>query len=503
MTDKSQPDGKSFSALNPSAEEIRRWGIAAVEMMADYLASIRDQRVYPQTTSRQIREKLDGALPAEGVDFERLLEDFRNIVETSRHNGHPRMFGYVQAPGTAVAAIADLLASSLNANLTAWRSAPAAVEVERLTIDWIKQILGYDERAAGLFVSGGSMANMAALAVARRAKAPGDILSKGARSLPKEMRVYVSKETHHSVTKAAILLGIGGDNVCSVNVDARYKIDTGDLVSKITQDLAAGYLPFCVVANAGTVVTGAFDPLEQLSEIAQQFNLWMHVDACYGGFSALAPSARPLFKAIREADSVALDPHKWLYLPVDCGCLLYRDPQAARATFAHEADYTRVIAQEADEAFAFWDYGPELSRRFRALKVWMLLKGVGVPALGAAIEKDLACAKHFERLVQASEDFEMLAPVELSIVCFRYVPPQLKRALADAAEIDRQRANEQLDTFNERLLVELQRDGSSYLSNARIGHRFALRGCVMNYRTTPRDMEILLGDLRRVAARLT
>ena len=502
MTNKSQLNGESFSALDPSAEKIRRWGNAAVETMTSYLASIRDQRVYPQTTSRQIREKIDRALPTEAVDFERLLDNFRDIAEMSRHNGHPRMFGYVQAPGTAIAAIADLLASTLNANLTAWRSAPAAVEIERLTIDWIKQILNYDERAAGLFVSGGSIANMAALAAATRAKAPEDFLSKGSQSLPKAMRVYVSKETHHSIAKAAALLGVGRDNVRHVNVDARYKIDIDDLVLKITQDLAAGHLPFCVVANAGTVVTGAFDPLAQISEVARHFKLWMHVDACYGGFSVLAPAARPLFDAIREADSVALDPHKWLYLPVDCGCVLYRDPQTARATFAHEADYTRVIAQEADEAFAFWDYGPELSRRFRALKVWMLLRGVGVRALGAAIEKDLVCARHLERLVEASDDFEMAAPVELSIFCFRYLPPRLKRALADANDVERQRANEQLDTFNEGLLVELQRDGSSYLSNARIGDRFALRGCVMNYRTTLRDMDILLEDLRRVAARL-
>lgn len=502
MTDKSQPDGESFSVLDPFPEEIRRWGNAAMKIMAHYLASIRDQRVYPQTTSRQIREKLDSALPVEGVDFERLLDDFRNIVETSRHNGHPRMFGYVQAPGTAVAAIADLLASTLNANLTAWRSAPAAVEVERLTIDWIKQILTYDERAAGLFVSGGSIANMAALAAARCAKAPEDLLRKGARSLRKAMRVYLSKETHHSVAKAAALLGIGRDNVRHVNVDARYKIDIDDLVLKITQDLAAGHLPFCVVANAGTVVTGAFDPLAQISEVARRFNLWMHVDACYGGFSALAPSARPLFGAIREADSVALDPHKWLYLPVDCGCVLYRDPQTARSSFAYEADYTRVIAQEADEAFAFWEYGPELSRRFRALKVWMLLKGVGARALGVAIENDLACARHLRSLVQASDDFEMLAPIELSIFCFRHVPPVLRHALANAGEVGQQCIQEELDTFNERLLLALQRDGSSYLSNARIGDRFALRGCVMNYRTTPRDMEILLDDLRRVAAHL-
>ena len=467
-------------------------GNAAVDAMASYLASIRDRRVYPQNTSREIREKLESELSEEGVGFDRLLETFLDvIVPMSRHNAHPRMFGYVQAPGTAIAALADLLASTLNANLTAWRSAPAAVEVERLTINWIKEILGYDAGAAGLFVSGGSMANMAALATARQAKSTDRLGT---------MRVYCSEETHHSIDKAAALLGIGRDNVRKVLVDERFKIRIDDLVAKISEDREAGYLPFCVVANAGTVGTGAFDPLAEVAEVALRFNLWFHVDAAYGGFAALAHSVKPLFAAINEADSVALDPHKWLYLPVDCGCVLYRNAQIARATFAHEAEYTRVLNQGADEAFAFWDYGPELSRRFRALKVWMTLKGIGLRALRQAIEKDLACARHFERLVQTSEDFEMLAPVELSIFCFRYVPSKSQQALVDADEAERSGIEKQLDALNERLLTELQRDGSSYLSNARVNGHFSLRGCVMNYRTTLRDMEILFNDLLRVAA---
>jgi glutamate/tyrosine decarboxylase-like PLP-dependent enzyme len=412
------------------------------------------------------------------------------------------MFGYVQAPGTAIAALADLLASTLNANLTAWRSAPAAVEIERVTIDWIKQIIGFDRNAAGLFVSGGSMANMAALAAARRAKAPAQIQDKGAQFCAPALRIYASEETHHSVAKAAALLGIGRENVHLISVDERYKINLDQLAAAIEEDRTAGHLPICVVANAGTVGTGAFDPLTQISEIARRFNLWLHVDGAYGGFAALAPSARPLFASIEEANSLALDPHKWLYLPVDCGCVLYRDPEAGRATFAYEAEYTRVIGEEADEAFAFWDYGPELSRRFRALKVWMLLKGVGLQALSEAIEKDLACARHFEKLVQNSEDFEMLAPVELSIFCFRHLPARLKRALATASPSEREKIEEQLDAHNERLLLALQRDGSSYLSNARLCGRFSLRGCVINYRTTLRDVEILLDDLRRVGAQL-
>jgi aromatic-L-amino-acid decarboxylase len=497
-------DSKNLSPahlLDPSPEQFRSWANAAIELMAEYLGTIRDRRLYPSTNSRQIREQLDSSLPEEPTNFDELLDTFRDtLIELSRHNGHPRMFGYVQAPGTAIAALADLLASALNANLTAWRSAPAAVELERLTIAWINQIIGFNRNAAGLFVSGGSMANMAALAAARHAKAPAQIQDKGAHRCAQALRVYASEETHHSVAKAAAMLGIGRDNVRLISVDERYKINLDQLVAAIEEDRAAGHLPICVVANAGTVATGAFDPLTQISEIARRFNLWLHVDGAYGGFAAVAPSARPLFALIEEADSVALDPHKWLYLPVDCGCILYRDPEAARAAFAHEAEYTRVIGQEADEAFAFWDYGPELSRRFRALKVWMLLKGVGLQALSEAIEKDLVCARHFEKLVKNSDDFEMLASVELSIFCFRHLPARLKRALAAASPSEREEIEQQLDAHNERLLLALQRDGSSYLSNARLRGRFSLRGCVMNYRTTLRDMEILLDDLRRVAA---
>jgi len=468
--------------LDPSADEIRDWGNSVIQLMSDYLSNLRDRGVYRHMFSRRIRDRLDATLPIKGTDFDGLLRVFsEDIIPFSRQNAHPRMFGYVQSPGTPIAAFADLLASTLNANLTVWRSAPAPVEVERLTIDWIRQILGFNAEAGGLFVSGGSMANLAALAAARQTKDH----SSG------RLRIYASSETHFSIAKAAALLGIGRENVCHVAVDERFRIRTDDLVAKITADLEAGYVPLCVVANAGTVNTGAVDPLAKIREVADRFQLWMHVDGSYGALAILAKSARELFAGMEQADSVALDPHKWLYLPVDVGCVIYRTPEIARAAFAHEAEYTRIIGEEADEAFAFWDYGPELSRRFRALKVWMLLKGVGVGALGEAIENNLACARHLESMVRASDDFEMAAPVELSIFCFRHMPAQL-----------RNESPQVIDAFNERLLVALQRDGSSYLSNATLGGRFALRGCVLNYRTTLRDMEILLDDLRRVAKSL-
>jgi len=223
------------------------------------------------------------------------------------------------------------------------------------------------------------------------------------------------------------------------------------------------------------------DPIGPIADLARAHNLWLHVDGAYGGFSALAPSARPFFHSIGEADSVALDPHKWLYLPVGCGCVLYRHAATARAAFSEDADYTRVVGLEHDEAFAFWDYGPELSRPFRALDLWLLLKSVGTRAISEAIEDNISCAKYFAGLIRAADDFEMLAPVDLSIFCFRARPPGYAG---------------DLDALNERVMLEVQRSGSSYLSNTRIRGVFALRGCVLNYRTTNHDMDILLDDVR-------
>ena len=459
---------------------------AAVDFLADYFDRLETRPVLVPTTSRAIRGRIDEPLPMAGADLGALLDTVRNVIsEYSRHSGHPRMFGYVASPGTAITAIGNMIAAAMNINVTAWRSAPSGTDLERLTIDWLKEMLGYPAPAGGLLTSGGSMANFAALGAARSAKAGANVVRDGVAAAGRRMCLYVSEESHFSMAKAAGMLGLGESNVRAVKTDERLHIDLADLERLVAADLAAGHLPFCVVANAGTTATGAFDPLAEVADFAHRHNLWMHVDAAYGGFAALAPSARHFFAGIEEADSVTLDPHKWLYLPVGCGCVLYKDPAAARAAFSHGADYTRPIGLEHDEAFAFWDYGPELTRPFRALDLWLLIKFAGAGRLGKAVEENIACAKYFEELVKASDDFEMLAPVELSVFCFHYVP---KGFTGD------------LDVFNERLLVTLQRAGSTYLSNARVRGRFALRGCVLNYRTTKADMERVLEDVRAAAS---
>jgi aromatic-L-amino-acid decarboxylase len=453
------------------------------DFVAEYYASLANRPVFVPTTAEAIRKLVEEPLPQCGAAFPGLLDVIRDVVSRyNRHSAHPRCFGYICSPGAPITAISHMIAAALNINVTCWRSSPSGTEIEHVVINWLKEMLGHSADAAGLLASGGSMANLAALAAARSAKAPGNVVREGMSALPR-MCAYVSEEGHFSIAKAAGMLGIGESNVRQIKTDGQLRIDLADLERQVEQDRAAGHLPFCVVANAGTTATGAFDPLGELADFAQRHDLWLHVDAAYGGFAALAPSARHLFARIGEADSVALDPHKWLYGPMGCGCVLYKDPETARAAFSHDAEYTRRIGLVRDEAFAFWDYGPELSRPFRALDLWLLIKYVGAAALAEAVESNIACAKHLEKLVEASDDFEMLAPVGLSIFCFRYKP----RGFAG-----------DLDALNEQTLVRLQRDGSSYLSNARIRGQFALRGCVLNYRTTTDDMQALLDDVRRV-----
>ncbi len=461
-------------------EQFRDMASRAVDIVERYFTELSAMPAMPATTSAGLRELLSEPLPQEGTTPDAALAVIRDVVyPLSRHKGHPRFFGYVASPGTPAAAVGDLLTAGLNANVTAWRSAPAGAELEHVVINWFKSIVGFDASATGLLVSGGSMANLSGLAAARTAADPEIGRSGGGNKAA--LRIYVSAEGHFSVQKAGRLLGIGSENVQSIPTDAQMRMDAGELERRIQSDRQAGFRPMCIVANAGTTATGAFDSLNDLADIAGRYGLWLHVDGSYGGFAALAPSTKHLFAGLERADSIALDPHKWLYTSVGCGCILYRDPQAAAAAFSYGAEYTRQIGMSHDEAFAFWDIGPELSRPFRALTVWLQIKLYGARNLAAAIESNIACAHHFGELVEKADDFELLVPVALSIFCFRFRPASYSG---------------DLDELNERTLIALQRAGSSYLSNARVGGNFALRGCVLNYRTTMRDMERLLDDVR-------
>src|SRR6185369_5209748 len=303
------------------------------------------------------------------------------------------------------------IASALNANITCWRSGPAGTELERMVVRWLGSLIHYDREASGLLTSGGSMANMIALLIASRRKSGADTSRRGLWNSGPPMTVYASEEVHMSIPKAADILGFGRDQVRAIPCDDRQRMRVDLLRQRIEADLHEGLRPFCVVGSAGTVNTGVVDPLDEIATVARDFDLWFHVDGAYGAPGILDDRKKDLFRGLERADSVSLDPHKWLYVPVDAGCLLFRDSRPVKAAFnTEDDDYIKVHGHIDDEAFAFWDYGVELSRRFRALKVWLTLSYYGAQRIAEAISEDVSLAAYLGELVSAADDFELLTP---------------------------------------------------------------------------------------------
>jgi aromatic-L-amino-acid/L-tryptophan decarboxylase len=362
--------------------------------------------------------------PLDGVSLTDLLDACGEVLAAGRRTG-PAFFGYVHSPPSPVGVAADLLVSAADQNVTSWRSAPAATEVERVAVRWLGVLAGFSDHAAGILLSGGSLANLTALMIALRACAEPD-------ADRRPLTAYASEEAHFSLAKAASVLGV---RLRRVAVDDRRRMDAGDLRAAIAEDRRAGRQPFCVVGTAGTVATGAVDPLAEIAAVAAEQDLWLHVDGAYGALAAVDPASRALFAGMELADSLALDPHKWLYVPVDCGALLLRDPAASAKAFGAAAgDYVRVVADRQAESFAFWEHGLELSRRFRALKIWMTLCYYGSRRIAATIAEDIALAAHLADLVDQDPELELLAGPGLSICCFRHVPAGMPETELDAPQ---------------------------------------------------------------------
>jgi aromatic-L-amino-acid decarboxylase len=490
------------SSLDISPAALGELSSQSVALVTEYFAKVAELPVFPRIAGGEITKRLE-TLPLEATPLEQLFEDCRAIIASSRQNGHPRFFGYVASPATPAGVFADLIASTLNPSVTSWRSAPAATEVEHIVVRWLGSLIGYGESVHGLLTSGGSMANLIAMLIALRSHGEGNPARDGLWGNQTPMSIYVSDQVHMSVPKAADILGIGRNQVRKIDTDDRLRMSLANLRQSIKADLQHGLKPFCVVASAGTVNTGAVDPLDPIADAAQEFGLWFHVDGAYGALAALDPAKRSLFEGLERADSVSLDPHKWLYTPVDCGCLLFRDQVAAREAFsANEADYIKVHEQTGDESFAFWDYGIDLSRRFRALKVWFTLKYYGADRLAQAISGDNGLAQYLADRIIDHADFELLAPVELSICCFRYLPSSMRTTLASASVEEQQRINGRLDELNTRIMQSVQRSGQAYLSNATVCGRFALRICITNFRTTRADIDQTMEAIHETAKAL-
>ena len=493
------------ASLDISRAEMHELSTRVTQLVTEYFSEVANLPVFPETRGGDTIAKIGSTLPFAGAPLAELLDDCRTIIANSRHNGHPRFFGYIASPATPPGAFADLIASALNANQTSWRSGPAATEIELTVINWLAELIGYgsaDLPAHGLLTSGGSMANLSALLMAHRSKSEPDVASKGLWNSAKPMTIYASDQIHMSIPKAADILGFGRAQVRLIP-DDRFRMDLTALRQTITGDLESGLKPFCIVGSAGTVNTGAVDPLDEIADVATEFNLWFHIDGAYGALAALDETRRPLFRGLERADSISLDPHKWLYVPIDSGCLLFRDEARARAAFSFEgADYIKIHEQNEAEAFAFWNYGQELSRRFRALKIWLTLRYYGARRIARTITEDNAMAAYLGEQVEAATDFELLAAPELSICCFRYVPPAFQsHGQSNNDQVDAT-ADVELDKLNTQIMNAVQRGGRAYLSSATIRGKFALRACITNFRTTRTDIDQTLEIIREAAGGL-
>ncbi len=463
-------------------EDFRALGHKLVDDIADFLRSLPARRVTPGHRPPEVRGLLkDGLLPEQGEDAARLLDRTAHLLfDNSLFNGHPRFWGYITSSAAPIGALADLLAAAVNPNLGGWELSPIATEIERQTIRWIAELLGYPTDCGGLLVSGGNMANFVGFLAARRALAGEDVRTQGTSG--RKLRIYTSQETHTWVQKAADMFGVGTAAIRWVPVDRQLRMAASALRIAIMEDLEQGNQPAILIGTAGSVSTGAIDPLPELYAISREYGMWFHVDGAYGALAAALPSAPADLKALALADSVAVDPHKWLYSPIEAGCALVRDPEILRSAFSYRPPYYHFHETGEEAPINYYEYGPQNTRGFRALKVWLALRQAGREGYVQMISDDIRLAQELYRLAQQHPELEACTH-DLSITTFRYVPPDVRPGLDESEDY--------LNDLNTRLLERLQRGGEAFVSNAVIEGKYLLRACIVNFRTSQEDIEAL------------
>ena len=467
--------------LEIAPDEFRRLGHDLVDRMADLLAGIRERPLTKGETPAEIRARLGRAsLPQRGAAPGALLaETVPLVAEHSLYNGHPRFMGYITSSAAPIGALADFMAAIVNPNVGGWELSPIASEIEAQAVRWIAELLGYPATAGGLLVSGGNMANLACFLAARRAMLGDEVRSAGlAGADALRLRVYVSAEAHTWVQKAADLFGLGTDAIRWIPCDDSGRMIAAAFGARIREDVAAGDRPLLVVGTAGTVATGAVDPLREIAAIAREHRIWFHVDGAYGAPAAALPDAPPDLKALAEADSIAVDPHKWLYAPLEAGCVLVRDPAHLRNAFGYSPSYYKFDTEGEEPPINYYELGPQNSRGFRALKVWLGLRQAGRDGYVRMIADDCRLAAELFEAARAHAEIEAVT-LGLSIATFRYVPRDLEPG---SPEVDRY-----LNTLNEALVARLKVGGELFVTNALVGERYVLRACIVNFRTTSAD----------------
>jgi aromatic-L-amino-acid/L-tryptophan decarboxylase len=478
--------------LDWPAVRVRELAAAAIDLWVDTIDSLDDHPVSRGETESEVRRAVLRDVPEEPLALDELTAHLRAVlVEHGTFIGHPRFLAYIVGSGTAPAAVADLLAAGLAPNVGGWLVGPAATEIERALCVWLARQLGLPAAAGGLVVTGGAIGNLVGLKLARDRLGGDAVREHGVER--GGLAVYASAEAHDTVARAADILGLGSTAVRSVPVDDALRLRVDALNELVARDQASGVRPLAVVGTAGTTGTGSIDPLPALAELCVREGAWFHVDAAYGGPAVLAPDLRDLLEGIEHADSITVDAHKWLYTPTSAGIVIVRDERHLAESFSVDASYVYEDRERTGRGMNTGFMGPAFSRSFDALKIWLTLLAFGRDAVARRISHDAALARWLGARVAAHPDFELAAPVSLSICCFRYRP----RDLPDGEDVDAY-----VDELNRRLLTELQLDGRVFPSNAVVHGRFVLRTCIVNVRTEADDLDALLDVTVELGVRL-
>jgi len=492
MTQTDQPTQLN-AHLAMHSEEFSEVGHKLIDKIAAFMDDLPNKPVTTAKQPREIRALIGNKkLPVSGNSADLLIDEAADLLfNHSLFNGHPNFWGYITSSAAPIGALGDLLAAAVNPNVGAYILSPVATEIERQTIQWLAEFIGFPAGSSGIFVSGGNMANFIGFLVARKAKANWDIRKEGLNAFgneevnhsKKQLLIYCSKGTHTWIQKAADLFGLGTNAIRWIEVNKKHQMDVDKLDQQIVEDLAKGHAPFLVVGTAGSIATGSIDPFSEMAKICRQYNLWFHVDGAYGAPAAVLPELAESFKGLSEADSVAIDPHKWLYSPLEAGCILVRNEQSLIDSFSFHPEYYNFAGAADDPGTNYLDFGLQNSRGFRALKTWLGLRQAGRDGYEKMIRHNIGLAKNLFELVSKQAELEATSH-SLSITTFRYVPHDLSEPSIAGENY--------LNILNEQLLNNLQAGGKVFLSNAIVDQKYCLRVCIVNFRTTPDNLESLV-----------
>ena len=472
-------------SLDFTPEEYRALLNQTSEIVLNWQKKLMTDNTYQNPSPDTIRRLFEEPLPLDATPASHLLDQIdQQVWDNSNLNASPNYYGYITGGGNQTALLAEVLKNALNQNNLKWHSAPANSEIEKIVIKWINQFIGYPENAGGVLVSGGSVANFLNLAVMRKIKCPIDVANEGMHQAPK-MTVYASSQGHSSIDKGMDMLGMGKNYLRKIDVDDNFQVSISEMENQIIRDKAEGLLPIGIVGMAGTTNSGAVDDLNGLADLAEKYDLWFVVDAAYGGPAAGTEISGELFRGLDRADSILINPHKWFYVPFEVACVIVKNKEHLRNTFSLVPDY---LTAGSDDKEDLMDFNLQLTKDFKALKVWMTIKTYGANKLKAAITNDISNARYAAKLIEESSDFELLAPVPLSIVCFRYIAE---------GNLDENK----LDELNNRLLEAIESDGRIFFAGTRINGKVSLRISLTNHRRTEKDIDYLFEVMRELVKR--